>query len=283
MQDWIFSYGTLREPQVQQALFGRELESFDDALDGFEIGSVEIKDEAVRKLSERDSHPILRRGPAGSRVSGCALKVTESELAVADRYETDDYARLAVTLASGRDAFVYVDRHDVSLVTPNGEQLQQLLPVARDIFSRTFSSRYQPAEFEAFCEATYAPRGAMAQDFSRADVHWQVAVVNGPPIGYAKLTPLRAPASDPLAGAVELQQIYVLPEWHGKGVAAQLMDWGLAKARALGAPEVYLTVFDHNERAKRFYARYGFEDVGRCEFKLGDRVEEDRIWRLRLS
>jgi GNAT superfamily N-acetyltransferase len=110
-----------------------------------------------------------------------------------------------------------------------------------------------------------------------------VATVQGEPIGYAKLTPLRAPVSQPRAGAMELQQIYVLSDWHGAGVAARLMEWGLATARAQGAPDIYLTVFDHNERAKRFYARYGFEDVGRCTFQLGERIDEDRIWRSRLD
>jgi ribosomal protein S18 acetylase RimI-like enzyme len=61
------------------------------------------------------------------------------------------------------------------------------------------------------------------------------------------------------------------------------MEWGLATARAQGAPEIYLTVFDHNERAKRFYARHGFEEVGRCTFQLGERVDDDRIWRARLD
>ena len=57
------------------------------------------------------------------------------------------------------------------------------------------------------------------------------------------------------------------------------MRWAVAAARTAGAPELYLTVFDHNERAKRFYTRHGFVEVGRCTFTLGDRVDEDRVWR----
>jgi ribosomal protein S18 acetylase RimI-like enzyme len=57
------------------------------------------------------------------------------------------------------------------------------------------------------------------------------------------------------------------------------MNWAVKTARSTGAPELYLTVFDHNERAKRFYTRHGFEAVGRCTFKLGDHGYDDRIWR----
>lgn len=52
---------------------------------------------------------------------------------------------------------------------------------------------------------------------------------------------------------------------------------------AHGAPEIYLTVFDHNQRAKRFYARHGFEEVGHCTFRLGERVHDDRVWRKPLG
>ena len=61
------------------------------------------------------------------------------------------------------------------------------------------------------------------------------------------------------------------------------MNWAVRTAAELGAPELFLTVFDHNERAKRFYARHGFEEVGHCTFTLGDRVDEDRIWGKSLT
>ena len=97
-----------------------------------------------------------------------------------------------------------------------------------------------------------------------------------------KLYPLVAPAPAPQPGAMELQQIYVLRPWHGRGVAEGLMNCAIDTTRAEGAPEIYLTVFDHNIRAKRFYARHGFSEVGHCTFRLGDRVDDDRVWRKTL-
>ena len=155
----------------------------------------------------------------------------------------------------------------------------RVLKMARQIFSDTFSHLYDENAFRDFCEQTWAENGPMAKDLADPSVHWRIATVDEEPIGYAKLTPLRAPAQDARAGALELQQIYVLGPWHGKGIAEELMGWAVQSARAQGAPELYLTVFDHNQRAKRFYTRHGFEEVGRCTFQLGDRVDDDRIWR----
>jgi GNAT superfamily N-acetyltransferase len=177
----------------------------------------------------------------------------------------------------------FINSGDVHLVTPDRALFERLLPVARRIFTEAFAKHYETIAFEAFCDAVYLPGRAMARDYAAPGVRWQVAVGDGAPIGYAKLTPLRAPAVDAAHGSLELQQIYVLSPWHGTGIADRLVEWAVNTACELGAPEIYLTVFDHNERAKRFYLRHGFAEVGRCTFQLGDRIEDDRIWRRLLS
>lgn len=157
-----------------------------------------------------------------------------------------------------------------------------LRAMARRSFAETFGHLYEREPFASFLESTYGPGGAMDHDLRNPEIEWDVAFDGPRPIGYSKLTPLRAPAPAPVPGALELQQLYVLAEWHGTGVAAHLMEHALDRATAVGAPELYLTVFDHNERAKRFYARYGFAEVGHCTFTLGDRVDDDRVWLRRM-
>jgi len=64
----------------------------------------------VVATSGKTHHPIVRHsGVAGDRVPGTVFEVSDDELARADDYEVDAYRRIAVTLASGRDAWVYVD------------------------------------------------------------------------------------------------------------------------------------------------------------------------------
>ena len=70
------------------------------------------RDPEVVRLSGSDRHPILRRAAANCAVEGTALALTPAEIEAADRYEVADYVRIAVTLASGRQAFVYVHRDE---------------------------------------------------------------------------------------------------------------------------------------------------------------------------
>lgn len=104
----LFSYGTLRYEDVQLATFGRTLRGEPDQLVGFSLESIEIADPAFVATSGNARHAIVRRtGRPDQRVAGVALEVTDQELAQADAYEPAGYTRLATTLASGREAWVY--------------------------------------------------------------------------------------------------------------------------------------------------------------------------------
>ena len=171
----------------------------------------------------------------------------------------------------------------IHFFTPAQGYASTLGTMAWQAFSDAFAHLYEPAPFLQFLEQAYGPDGKMERDFADPSIRWRVAAIGDQPIGYAKLSPLAAPAPAPQPGAMELQQIYVLRPWHGRGVAGELMRWAIDAARAQGAPEIYLTVFDHNVRAKRFYTRHGFSEVGHCTFSLGDRIDDDRVWRKLLS
>ena len=105
----LFSYGTLRQPEVQRATFGRLLEGTPDSITGYELATLTITDPAVVATSGSDQHPVLRRSSRpGAAVPGTAFRISADELLAADGYEVDDYTRVRVTLESGGTAWVYV-------------------------------------------------------------------------------------------------------------------------------------------------------------------------------
>jgi gamma-glutamylcyclotransferase (GGCT)/AIG2-like uncharacterized protein YtfP len=106
----LFSYGTLRQREVQLATCGRALEGQPDALAGYRLVSVDIDDPAVVRLSGKAVHMIARAtGDPADRVAGMLFRLTGAELDATDAYETAAYARVEVTLESGRTAWVYVE------------------------------------------------------------------------------------------------------------------------------------------------------------------------------
>jgi hypothetical protein len=105
----LFSYGTLRQENVQLASFGRILSGSPDALPGYASTMIEITDPEVVAKSGMKFHPmVVETGNLGDEVAGILFLITEAELAAADAYEVSDYKRVQVSLRSGRRAWVYV-------------------------------------------------------------------------------------------------------------------------------------------------------------------------------
>jgi GNAT superfamily N-acetyltransferase len=150
----------------------------------------------------------------------------------------------------------------------------------RESFIETFAHLYDPADLAAFF-AKFSP-AAWQDELADPDFAFRLAEEEGRLAGYAKISSLSLPV-EPAGAALELRQLYVATPWHGTGIAPALMDWTLAQAQARGARELYLTVFTGNLRARRFYARYGFEEFGPYAFMVGNQADEDLIMRRSLA
>ena len=104
-----------------------------------------------------------------------------------------------------------------------------------------------------------------------------LAIAGGQLAGYALVTRSAPPVCVDRSSPVELARIYLRSEVIGKGYGASLMRAVQAEARRLRADSIWLGVYDRNVRARDFYRRWGFIDVGIQEFVLGDKIYADPI------
>lgn len=146
-------------------------------------------------------------------------------------------------------------------------------------FCDAFAHLYRSEDLEAFL-SSFGVDDWRAQ-LSDPSYAFRLGEVDGRPVGYVKLGPVKIPV-ETNRPAILLDQLYVLKEHHGAGIAHALMDWAIEEAKQRGAEEIYLTVFIDNQRARRFYDRYGFEAVGRYDFMVGSQADHDIIMRKRL-
>ena len=154
-----------------------------------------------------------------------------------------------------------------------------LASLGADSFAQTFGHLYDPADLELFL-AGHTAQG-WATELADPAFATRIAEGDGAMIGYIKLGPPHLPFAPP-DSALELRQLYVLAPWQGADVAAALTDWLIATARERGAATLFLSVFENNHRARRFYARYGFTDVGPYTFMVGNHADQDIVMRLAL-
>jgi ribosomal protein S18 acetylase RimI-like enzyme len=75
--------------------------------------------------------------------------------------------------------------------------------------------------------------------------------------------------------------LYVSKEYHGAGVANDLMNYALNFAVDSGFERMYLSVWEYNFRARGFYEKHGFKNSGiKNDFPLGTTPQTD-YWFVR--
>lgn len=146
-------------------------------------------------------------------------------------------------------------------------------------FAATFGHLYAADDLAAFlCDKDEA---VFEGELASPDFSFRLAFDADRLAGYAKLGPNDLPGDAPDA-TLELYQLYVLAPWHGSGIGKVLMDWTVEEARRRNATHLQLSVFVDNHRACRFYEKYGFQEVGKYIFMVGNHEDDDRIMRLAL-
>jgi ribosomal protein S18 acetylase RimI-like enzyme len=146
-------------------------------------------------------------------------------------------------------------------------------------FRDTFAAHNRAEDMDAYVSLAYGER---QQSEELADPRVSVIVAEsaeGAMIGYAivRQVPEETPPCVTGERPVELTRIYVDHGWHGQGVGESLMRGVMERARERGAETVWLGVWEHNARARAFYARWGFREVGEHPFALGADIQRDLL------
>ncbi len=96
-------------------------------------------------------------------------------------------------------------------------------------------------------------------------------------IAYIKLNYNCCPPDRTDEPMTEIQRIYVLQAYQGKGLGEDLLHLAAQEARLSNAKYLWLGVWEHNPKAIQFYTKNGFSVTGTHTFLLGKEPQSDFI------
>ena len=173
----------------------------------------------------------------------------------------------------------------ISLAKANAVTAAQLADLGRRTFLDTFAATNTAADMEAYLNKNFGPDIQLAELQDRENT-FLLAHMQAELVGYAKLhdnSTLGLPEGQDPAGRLEIERLYVRDDWQGTGLGAALMRGILALAEQLHCSAVVLGVWEKNDRARAFYQRFGFREIGQHEFRLGQDVQTDLILRKGMA
>ncbi len=148
-------------------------------------------------------------------------------------------------------------------------------------FTETFGHLYPPEDLQTFLVGSHSV-GAWTHTLEDAQrAVWVATLADGAPIGFIVVGACKLPieqfsrAGEPSAG--EVQQLYVLAQYHNLRLGSRLMDLGLEWLEAQDRTPLYIGVWSETFGAQRFYGRYGFRKVGEYGFPVGGTVDREFI------
>ena len=143
-------------------------------------------------------------------------------------------------------------------------------------FAETFAADNRPSDMALYLERTYGEARQRAELTDPA-MTTLLAESEGRLVAFAQLRAGPTPESVTGRAPIELLRFYVDRPWQGRGLARVLMGAVEQESAHRGADRVWLSVWEQNERAKAFYRRCGFVDVGPRAFLLGTDQQTDRV------
>ena len=173
----------------------------------------------------------------------------------------------------------------ISIAKANLATATRLAALGSQTFSETFAADNTPEDMAAYLAENYSPEIQLGE-LQQPRYTFLLAEMQGELVGFAKLwrdSSLGLAADEPAPGRLEIKQLYVVEDWTGTGLGAALMRRILDLAQAENCNAIVLGVWERNERAKAFYQRFGFREIGELAFKLGEDIQRDLILRKGLA
>jgi GNAT superfamily N-acetyltransferase len=169
--------------------------------------------------------------------------------------------------------------HYYQLVTirhANADDASVLAELAKQTFYDTFAANNDANDMALHLSQAYGVE-QQAKEIADASITTLLAEDEGHPIAYAQIRNDHVPECVTDPGAIELWRFYVRHGWHGRGVAQSLMARVKDEARSRGAKTLWLGVWEKNDRARAFYRKIGFVDVGQHVFLFGTDPQTDLV------
>lgn len=156
------------------------------------------------------------------------------------------------------------------------DDVESLSHLAERIFRDTFATDNNHSDLDLYCAENFGSE-VQQQEIEDSNAVTILAEVERERVAFAQLHLYAPKECLPANAPCELRRLYVSKEWHGRGIANEIMVHSLSTAAHAGADYIWLGVWEHNPRAIAFYRKYGFDVVGEHIFHFGNDPQRDLI------
>ena len=162
------------------------------------------------------------------------------------------------------------------------QDIENLKEIAKRTFIETYSSSNSEENITDYLENKFSTE-ALETELNDKNSEFYFSEFHGKIIGYLKVNTGKSQSVIINKNALEIERIYVLKEFYGKKFGQNLYKKAIKLAKEKNAEFVWLSVWEENPRAIRFYEKNGFVPFDKHIFKLGNDEQSDIMMKLELK
>lgn len=162
------------------------------------------------------------------------------------------------------------------------DDAEPLARLAESTFRDAFAAGNRPADVDLHCARSFSAT-IQSREIHDPNTVTIVAELDGELIAFAQVL-LQSPK--PCVDAKrpsELRRFYVSEEWHGRGIAQEVLSEVLTRTARGGSDALWLGVWERNSKAMAFYRKCGFTVVGEHVFHLGEDPQRDLVMAIEME
>jgi len=163
----------------------------------------------------------------------------------------------------------------------NESDIELLSALAQLCFTDTFGHLYEEKHLLNHLDQTCSP------DFFYNALQHNVIILAETKekvlIGYIKVGEVEVPLESCPAEAKEIHRLYIHPEFKRNNVGSALMHHALGDVIFKTAEHCYLSVYQANRVAQKFYHKFGFNIIGEYDYYVGPHIDREYIMHKTLT
>jgi diamine N-acetyltransferase len=162
--------------------------------------------------------------------------------------------------------------------------LELLVNLSTQTFVETFGTNYTTANLTQYLQERLSPERLHWELTQEPNSFFYLVYSNAKVAGYLKLlspcTKHLEKAALPITTphATFLERFYFSAAFQGQGLAAVALSFACSLAKTKATPFIYLSVWENNLKAQRFYQNAGFKIFGETLYPVGQQNDREFLY-----
>ncbi|HMQ07614.1 MAG TPA: GNAT family N-acetyltransferase [Saprospiraceae bacterium] len=173
---------------------------------------------------------------------------------------------------------------DVKLIPVKWDEMKVLKTLSRTTFLDAYGEKTRTDLMDRYLESQLSSEN-LSREWAHTASRFYFIIHGGIRAGYVKVNTGIAQGrkwNDTLNG-FHLERIYVLKEFQGNGIGKSVLTLIESLAKKASATFIWLSVWDQNPAAIRFYEKSGFHEAGVAMFRFVTEDHTDYIMKKEVD